>query len=193
MKKGFIHILRVLGVLLILLGAGSMLFLHFHTQNAACAARETALQIESLLPGRRPGIPEEYSDPEMAVMQIGGMDYAGVIEVPSLGVKLPIANQWDAYDLFQVPCRYDGSVYSGDLILGGSNQTGQFDFCGKLQLEDIILVTDMTGAEFRYRVRRIDRSGSADAARLQEGDDALTLFTKDRYDSKYILVRCDMA
>lgn len=193
MKKSLSRICQILGVLLILIGVGSMLLLHSNARNAARAARETAQQIASILPARQPGITGEYSDPEMAVMQIDGIDYAGLVEVPSLGIMLPIASQWDAYALLRVPCRYYGSVYSSDLILGGSNQEGQFDFCEKLQLEDIILVTDMTGAEFRYKVSRIDRSGSADTARLQEGDWPLTLFTKDSYDNKYILVRCEPA
>ena len=191
MKNRIFQFLQILGVLLVLIGAGCMLFLHSNTQKAAQIARSAAEQIESFLPARHPGIPEEYTNPEMAVMEFDGVDYAGLITVSSFGVKLPIANQWDSAALIHFPCRYFGSVYSCDLILGGSNQAGQFDFCEKLQLDDIILVTDMTGAEFRYRVSRIDRSGTADAARLMDGDWALTLFAPDRYDGKYILVRCE--
>ena len=193
MRERIFRIFQILGALLILIGAGSMLFLRYDAQKNAQFARETAIQIESNLPGRRAGIPGEFSDSEMAAMEINGVDYVGLVEVPSLGIKLPIADQWNSNSLRRFPCRYYGSVYSSDLILGGSNQAGQFDFCEKLQLDDIILVTDMTGAEFRYRVSRIDRSGTADAARLMDGDWSLTLFTADRYDGKYILIRCEPA
>lgn len=191
MKERVFRFFQILGTLLILIGAGSMLFLRYDAQKSAQFARDTAAQIESILPGRRAGIPGEFSNSEMAAMEIDGVDYVGLVEVPSLGVKLPIANQWDSAALIHFPCRYCGSVYSSDLILGGSNQAGQFDFCEKLQLDDTILITDMTGAEFHYRVSRIDRSNTADAMRLMDGDWALTLFTPDRYDGKYILVRCE--
>lgn len=191
MRERIFRIFQILGVLLVLTGVGSMLFLRYDAQKSAQAARETAAQIESVLPGRRAGIPGEFSDSEMAAMEINGVDYVGLVEVPSLGVKLPIADQWDHRSLRRFPCRYYGSVYSSDLIIGGSNQNGQFDFCEKIQPDATVLVTDMTGAEFRYRVSRIDRSGTADAARLMDGDWALTLFSPDRYDGKYILVRCE--
>ena len=54
-------------------------------------------------------------------------------------------------------------------------------------------MTDMTGAEFRYAVSRVDRAGTVDSEKLLEGDWALTLFVRDGYDNKFILVRCNPA
>ena len=193
MKKGKISALRILGILLILIGAGGMLLLQWNSHRAARSARETADRLGAILPERSPGIPGEYADAAMPSLELSGKDYSGLLEVPAWGVKLPIADQWNPDMVLFTPCRYYGSVYDSNLILGGGNQPGQFDFCGKIDIGEVLLVTDMTGAEFRYAVSRVDRAGTVDSEKLLEGDWALTLFVRDGYDNKFILVRCNPA
>lgn len=91
------------------------------------------------------------------------------------------------------PGRFWGSIYDGTCILGGSNQEGQFAFCSRLDVGDDIVITDMQGVEFRCCVERIDRSQSADFEQLYHADYPLTLFVREKYESRYIVVRCDWA
>ena len=80
--------------------------------------------------------------------------------------------------------------YGNSLIIGGSSQKGQFDFCEKMDLGDKITITDMTGTEFSYEVVRIDRRKNVQTETLQEGSYDLTLFVQDRISRAYIIARC---
>lgn len=193
MKKKGLSFPVLLGAALIVIGLGGMLALFFGTRLAGHAARETAGQIALLLPERTAGIARESGTAEMPVLELDGRDYCALLEVSAYGVKLPVGDVWEDARILSHPCRFYGSAYEENLILGGSNQEGQFGFCTRLDLGDTLTLTDMTGCVFRYRVSRIDRSSSADAERLMEGQWALTLFLRDRYDRKFILVRCEPA
>ena len=185
------RILLILGVLLVLLSAGGFLVSNLYAGWAGENAEIVASQIRDLLPARTVGVQEPYTNPQMPVLQFDGKDYVCLVEVPAYGVSLPVRNEWKAGSLLQNPCRFWGSSYDGTLILGGSNQQGQFDFCGRVDLGDRITVTDMEGAVFTYAVERIDRSKTADFDRLSQGEYSLTLFTQEPYSAYYIIVRCN--
>lgn len=191
--KGKLNLPQKLGALLILfsclilLGSEGIAAYHRH------AAREIVGQIESRLPGPREGDPKNYSDAAMPVLQLGGSDFVGILEIPAFGVSLPIGNTWGRSEASRYPCRFQGSAYDSSLILGGIDKKGQLDFCGKLDLGDRIIVTDMTGTEFSYEVIRIDRRKAADSSTLTESESHLTLFARNTTSAGYIIVRCRIA
>ena len=188
MKK--VSIFQVVGIGLIvcsfvLLGTSKLL--------AWKAQRSTAIvveEIEGLLPERIEGSMEDYTNMSMPVIQIDGQDFSGLIDVPAFGVTLPIYDLWDSAKITSFPCRFFGSTYDGSLVIGGSDQSGQFDFCSKIDLGAHVCVTDLTGAEFDYRVTKISRSKTADADVLINDQPGLTLFVRDQYSLDYIVVRC---
>ena len=183
--------IQILGVLLILVSIGSVLFLNVHEKRMDTKNREVVAQMQELLPARKAGSPLDYSQPEMPVLQIAGKDYVCLLEVPGLGVTLPVGNTWQS-GLLPVPVsRFWGSIYDGTLILGGSNREGQFDFCSRLDLGDRLVIVDMQGTEFQCSVARIDRSSSVDFGVLHDPAYPLTLFVREEYDARYILVRCE--
>jgi len=180
------------GCLLII---GSFALLAASRLHAARAQRENAeviRQIEAIIPARSPGIMDEYLDMEMPALQINGQDYIAVVEIPGFGVKLPVGGSWDAGQVTSFPCRFWGTVYNGSLVLGGADQTGQFDCLDQIGNGSIVTVTDMTGGEFTYVVTRIGRSKSAQAEILLDNEADLTLFVRDAYNFNYIIVRCTM-
>lgn len=189
MKKTF-PILQVLGFLLILGSLGLLLFSRFQSQQGQLHAQEMVRQIRAVLPDSGAGLPGSYSDPRMPVLQVEGQDVACLLEVPAYGLTLPVAASWDSKLTASIPCRFYGSVYDGTMIIGGSDQPGQFDFFTRLDPGDRFRVTDMLGAEFSYTVQRIDRSKTADYEKLSQGDFPLTLFVRSTYSMEYILVRC---
>lgn len=188
MKK--VPILQILGICLIICSLallGGSKLLAFKAQSLTASVVE---EIEALLPERMEGSMEEYTNMNMPVIQIDGQDFSGLIEVPAFGVTLPIFNTWDSAKITSFPCRFYGSTYDGSLVIGGSDQSGQFDFCSKIDLGAYVCVTDMTGAEFDYRVTKISRSKTADAEVLVNDQPGLTLFVRDQYSLDYIVVRC---
>lgn len=190
--KGKISALRLLGVLLIAASACLLAVSHFHSRAAKQKAAETFRTLEELIPPRTPGIPGLYAESEMAVLEVEGQDYLALLEIPSRGVRLPVGSRWSRTALFSHPCRFQGSVHDSSLVIGGAAQDGQFDFCEQLAIGDLVIVTDMTGAEFRYRVSHIGRNAQADPAWLCQEEYDLTLFARTELSLEYIAVRCTL-
>lgn len=188
--KDKLNLLQKLGLGLILISCVLLLGSEFFTIRNRSSAQDLAGQLESFLPERCEGDPENYSDISMPVLQLNGTDFSGLIQVPAFGISLPMGNHWDRTAVTKYPCRFWGSLYDHSLIIGGSSGKGQFDFFGRLDLGDKISVTDMTGTKFSYEVVRIDRRKNADIETLQETAYDLTLFVHDSSSLDYILVRC---
>lgn len=180
------------GCLLIIGSLALLVFVRLHAAKAQRVNAEVVRQIEAIIPERSPGVMETYLDMEMPALQIDGQDYIGLVEIPGFGVKLPVFGSWDAGQVTSCPCRFWGTVYDGSLVLGGADQTGQFDCLDQLDIGTVVTVTDMLGSEFSYVVTRIDRSKSAEASVLLDGGADLTLFARDAYNFNYIVVRCAM-
>lgn len=189
MKKRM-NFFEVLGILLIVCSLGVLLFTQLHSQYTKKKAAEITCKIEAALPETTPGFPGDYSDPVMPVLQVEGKDYVGLLNIPAYGLSVPIVNEWSSFHVFSCPARFYGSVYDNTMIIGGNDQTGQFDFFDRMNPGDHIKITDMLGTEFAYAIDRIDRAKSADYEHLASGGYPLTLFVRSAYSAEYILVRC---
>lgn len=169
---------------------GLFLLSQLRVQLSVRNCQDCVTQIEELLPEKTPGFPGSVSDSAMPVLEIGGTDYIALIEVPAYGVTLPVAGRWDTGKLSHYPCRFWGSVYDNSLVVGGSDQTGQFDFCDQINPGAEITVTALNGEEFTYSVERVDRADHAEADWLMQDDYDLTLFARSAFSLEYIAVRC---
>ncbi len=188
--KSRMNLFEFLGLLLILCSLGFLLLSRIHIHNAQIRAADITQKIEALLPDTTPGIPGDYADPIMPVLQMDETDYAGVLKIPAYGCTLPIANEWNRLHVYSCPARFYGSVYDNTMIIGGTDQPGQFNFFDRMNPGDNVRITDMLGAEFSYTVDRIDRAKSAAYETLSSGGYPLTLFVRSAYSAEYILVRC---
>lgn len=154
-------------------------------------ARELCCQIEEVLPPKSEGVQEEYTDMEMPVLSLEEEDFCGLLTIPSYDRKLPVADTWDGKKVTAYPCRFYGTLYDGTLIIGGSDQEGQFDCLKWLENGSELIVTDMLGEEFTYTVREVERSKSAEAEVLTDETADLTLFVREAYSLEYIIIRCE--
>lgn len=188
MKKS--RYIQLIGLALILCGLLALLGGHLVGKNAIEKNRQALQQIQSILPPATPGVMDHYADMQMPTMQVDGRDYIALLTVPAFDVELPIRSQWSYLGANRCPSRFSGTVYDGSLIVGGSDREGQLAFLSRIQNGDTILVTDMTGARFAYRVSMIYRTDSVEAEALMEGNCDLTLFARSQYGLEYIIVRC---
>lgn len=182
----------ILGVCLIL--AGALLLLGFQAQ-AKFAARNTRAiydRIDALLPPRSPGVSGIFADPAMPVLDLDGTDFCGILEIPAYGARLPIADQWKSGNTRKYPCRFRGSVYDSTLVIGGSDQTGQLNFCDRIDVGEKIRIIDLMGMEFSFSVTRVDRRKSAEGSWLISSDADLTIFVRDAMSLEYLALRCDL-
>lgn len=191
MKKRKVSVLAVAGICLLACSVCLLAVWQVHMRLGFRQSQKATEQIGLLLPERTPGIAEAHADDQMPVVEIAGIDYVGLLDVPALGFSTAIADHWNSKVLPSAVGRLWGSVYEGSLVVGGPDAPGQFDFFDAVELGMEIAMTDMTGTQFSYAVSRIDRAKSADAQWLADGDFALTLFCRDTYAMEYIAIRCN--
>lgn len=183
-------VLQILGILLILASFAILWVSRKNAETARVEAAQIVSRIQKYLPDKTFGMMDDYSAMAMPVYQIGGKDFSAVIEIPSLGIILPVFDKWDPEQIRAYPCRFAGTVYDGSLVVGGADQPGQFDCLDRAEIGAVVTVTDMTGAVFTYTVDRVGRSQTAEAEKLMDGSVDLTLFVRDTFSREYILVRC---
>lgn len=131
-----------------------------------------------------------YGDEEMAVVEINGAEYIGVLQIPALNLTAPVQSDWNDAALKKTPCRYSGSAYRDDLIVAGHNYRAQFGNLQALQAGDSVIFTDVSGNTFRYTVQTLETLGGSDVEGMQSGDWDLTLFTCTYSGQERTTVRC---
>ena len=180
----------ILGCLLIAASLVLLVALRVQAQRAERRNQEIVQTLAAILPDRREGIVDPERDPEMPALELRGQDFIALLEIPSYGLKLPVRAAWDPQKVSSHPCRFSCSVSDSSLVIGGNDQSGQFDFFDRISDGTAVTLTDMTGSTFSFVVEWVERSASADAETLTGSDYALTLFVRDAQLLEYIILRC---
>lgn len=139
-------------------------------------------------------IPEFVHNPQMEMPEkvIDGQIYIGVVEIPTLSLKLPVIRDWSDERLKIAPCRYVGSVYTGDLIISGHSYKKHFRYIRKLVEGDPVIFTDMDGNRFVYQVSGTEVIAPDGVEQMVSGEWDLTLFTCTYNGSSRHTVRCTL-
>ncbi len=137
-------------------------------------------------------IPDYLRDPQMAMpeVEIDGQNYIGVVDVPSLGLRLPVISEWTKERLKIAPCRFEGSLYLDDLIVMAHNYKRFFGPLLKINMGDLVYFEDMSGNVFSYEVVEIEVMGRDDVQRMLGGEWDLTLFTCTADRQRRVAIRC---
>lgn len=137
--------------------------------------------------------PEYMRNPEMEmpVKRIHGIDYIGVLELPTLGLKLPVISEWSYPHLRIAPCRYQGSVYADNLILAAHNYATHFGGLKTLHQGDEVRFTDVDEHTFVYEVAGIETLQPTAVEEMEDGGWDLTLFTCTIGGRSRVTVRCE--
>ena len=131
-------------------------------------------------------------DREMPALEVYGNRYIGTISIPVIGVELPVQGDWDLALLKISPCRYKGSVYSGDLIICAHNYATHFGRLKNLLPGDAVIFTDIDGNEYRYTVIEMETLDGTAIEEMESGQWELTLFTCTLSGQTRITVRCGL-
>lgn len=198
-RKGSVLIFT--GLLLI---AAALFITAFNLREEAAARTASvraADRLEALIPAHTPRpaavpgavLPENVpeTDMEMPVKTVDGVDYIGVIAVPSLSLELPVASEWSYERLKISPCRYSGSVYSGDMVLCAHNYSSHFGQIKTLKPGDAVVFTDVDGNVYNYDVAELETLQPAAVDEIKSGEWDLTLFTCTIGGQTRVTVRCD--
>lgn len=197
---------RTAGLLLILTGTMMILsaagYVGYHLYTASRAGRdaeEILKEIEAALPAAdlTTSAQGHFQDPgrEMPTIEIRGRSYIGILEVPSLSLKLPVLSEWSYDGLRIAPCRYSGSLYSRDLVIAGHNYRKHFAGIKSLPAGSEVLFTDVEGRSCRFEVSESQVIRPADVDGMIINTDHswdMTLFTCTSGGSARCALRCSL-
>ena len=171
-------------VLLLVLWQGSI-------RTAQTQATEHVHTLRTLMPEPQGTALQARYDNTMATLTLDCTDYIGILEMPQHGSTLPVSAAWRK--LTRQPCRFDGSLYDGSLMIGATSQKGQYDFYRAISVGDAVYFTDMEGNRCAFTVSDIRFEKHADQTALARKDADLTLFIQNVYAFEYIVIFCDTA
>ena len=101
----------------------------------------------------------------------------GYIEIPTLGLKLPVMAQWD-YDRLKIaPCRQFGSSRTDDLVIAAHNYESHFGRLKELVKGDTVTFTDMEGIINTYSVEKIETLKPESVDAVENSGYDLVLYT----------------
>ena len=197
MKANRGTILMTIGLLLL----AAALFLAGYNiwdeHRAEGSAQQVLDQLVSETPQPEPSTPEEptpeyilHPEMDMPTVEVDGNRYIGRVTIPALGLELPVMSQWSYPNLKIAPCRYQGSAYTGDLIIAGHNYRTHFGPLKNLRVGDAVLFTDADGNQFRYTVAQVETLAKTAVEEMAAGDWDLTLFTCTLGGQTRVTVRC---
>jgi sortase A len=112
-----------------------------------------------------------------ASVSVNGKQYIGVLELPTLGLKLPVNKTLNTGNLKLTPCRYQGSAAGKDLIISAHNYATHFGTLHKLKVGDKVYFTDANNVRYTYKVTKLEELDATDVDKMTQGDWDMTLFT----------------
>lgn len=131
--------------------------------------------------------------PEMPTLMIDGQAYIGYIELPTLGLSLPVRSQWSYAALKTAPCRYWGSVYDDSMVILAHNYDRHFGRLVQLGLGDPVQLIDAEGKLYQYQVAETEILEMRDVEEMVENSFDLTLFTCTKGGKTRMAVRLNRA
>lgn len=131
---------------------------------------------------------EAASTPHITV---DGVSYIGILNIPSLGLELPVAADW-SYDLLQKSvCVYAGSMAADNFVVCGHSYRSHFGSLQQLGNGDLVTITDAGGTIREYQVEGIETLAPEAVEEMVSSGYDLTLFTCTFGGGSRIAVRCN--
>lgn len=138
------------------------------------------------------GIDDAYgAGAEPPSVLIDSASYIGVLELPDLGLTLPVASKWSYPQLQMTPCRYSGSPNSSNFVICAHNYSTHFGGISGLNAGAKAVFTDFEGRRFCYRLIEQETVEPDDGTRMINSNYALTLFTCNWNGSARVTLRFD--
>ena len=119
---------------------------------------------------------------EVTITTPEGYELLGAVHIPALDISLPVLATWDEALLDAAPCRYSGSLTTGDLVIMGHSYRTHFRPLWSIQPGTAVLSHSFT-------VSAVE-TVSGDQGDALSSDYPLTLFTCTADSKHRILVRC---
>jgi sortase A len=195
-----------LGVVCILSAVGLVGYNRWEDKNAEKMAQEILEDVQSIIEAKTTGpddaddLPVDTDDStddtekkptEMASIKVDGYDCIGILSVPVLDLELPVLTDWSKAKLKKAPCHYYGTYYQGDFVIAAHNYQSHFGRLSELQTGDIVIFTDVNGADHCYKVVLLETLPREATHEMITSGFALSLYTCTPGGASRVTVRCD--
>ncbi len=124
-------------------------------------------------------------------VKVGNINYIGILNIPVLGLRLPVIDSWSYDNLAIAPCCYFGSAESGQFVIAAHNYNSHFGRIKNLMSGDEVIFTDTNGKEYSYVVAEKENIPGSDGYKMTANNWDLSLFTCTFDGSERVTVRCD--
>lgn len=179
-----------LGLCLILVAVGLLLYNSYENKRAMEQSDATVNSLVDMIDGNTDGEKDPF-DEEMKVVDINGYGYIGYLNIPELGLELPVMSDWDYTRLKVAPCRYYGSTKTDNLVICAHNFRSHFGYIGKLNVDSAVVFTDMEGTKLTYAVTSVETLQPTDTELVKDTGDDLILYTCTYGGRTRVVVRCE--
>ena len=189
------RILMIIGVLLISGALSLSIHNRYEEKYAEEKSREIYIKLQDNLThieDKEPSVEQMTNKTEMDKITIDGYDYIGSIEIPTLGLELPIMNDWSYNKMKLAPCRYYGSIFTNDLVICAHAYDSLFGNLKSLKQGDKLILTDVNGNKYIYEVEVTEILTPYDIDEMIESDFDLTLYTCTYDNQNRVTVRLNM-
>lgn len=190
----------ILSGLLLLLGAAGLTAYNLNQDMTAGAESSAVIREMTAILEKTPVKPAaakpaaEFTLPEEepAPLELDGRSYMGLITLPTLGLQLPVQEEWSYPNLRVSPCRMAGSPATGDLVILAHNYRTHFGSLNRLEEGDEVSVTLTDGTTYVYQVNAKEVVPPTAVESVTSGEWPLTLFTCTLGGKTRLVVRCDL-
>ena len=183
-----------IGVFLILAAFILVLYNFYREYNAKKKVEKYLPKLEKIIKDHSGGNNNADNEKSSKTMNIDGMNFLGILSVPSKNLELPILADYSYELLDTAPCRYSGSYDSDDLVIGGHNYRSHFSKLKSIKNGEEIFFTSFDGTVYKYSVLRVEilePTQIEDLINKQNTDDwDLTLFTCTSSGVARCVIRC---
>lgn len=183
--KRYLAIICICAGILLIIGSVAMIIADRYEKKKN---REYSAEILSRIHSSMPESGDSAEDLNIfsaASLSIDGVDYTGILSIPSLDIEFPITA---AYDVSSVAV-YRLSEQDAPLVLSCNDRS--WSAVADASVGDRMAVTDMRGCTREYTVAEITRVSSYEAPSGVSSDDgSLTLVTVSN--GAYVLLRCEI-
>ena len=191
-----------LGVICILSAIGFVAYNRWENKNAETIAQDMLADVQSKIDESKPelsiaddavSLPDDMEKipAEMATVEVDGYDSIGILSIPVLDLELPVLTDWSYVKLKKAPCHYYGSYYEKDFVIAAHNYQTHFGRLSQLQAGDLVIFTDVHGADHYYEVALLETlPKDATKEMITSGFD-LSLYTCTPGGASRVTVRCN--
>jgi len=117
----------------------------------------------------------------MISFKLDGSEYISIVEIPDIGIELPVMSEWSYPNLKIAPCWYEGNPATKNMIIAAHNYRSHFGRIGDLSSDSEIIFIDVMGKTYHYEVVNIEQIAGTAIEKMEFGsaeDWDLTLFMR---------------